>query len=243
MKAIMLAAGKGSRISKDIGDIPKSTLPLENGEPIVRRNVQMLLGQGIEPILCVGYKKEYIYEALQGLPVKYYNNPFFEVTNNIASLWFAREEFAQDDVLVMSADLYFPKQLLDKMAASAMDIALLVDKNRLDDGDFYLEWKDRRIVSYGPDIPREKRKGENVGFTKLAATFAPRFCRRLEEYIDKGWYNQYFENLIFSFSQEDGVPVDFVDTGEAFWREFDFYDDYKAILAYREKMAADKERE
>ena len=100
MKAIILAAGKGSRISDKIGGVPKSTLKLKDGTPIIRREVINMLDRGITPILCVGYKKKLIVEALSGLDVKYYNNPFYSITNNIVSLWFARDEFdGKDDIL------------------------------------------------------------------------------------------------------------------------------------------------
>ena len=94
MKAILLAAGRGTRISRIIKEIPKSTLPVD-GTPLIRRSVTMLLDRNIKPIVCVGYCKEKIYEALEGLDVEYYYNPFYDVTNSIASLWFARKELTE----------------------------------------------------------------------------------------------------------------------------------------------------
>lgn len=51
MKAILLAAGKGSRISKTINNVPKSTL-LINNEPLIHRTVRILLSKGIEVAVC-----------------------------------------------------------------------------------------------------------------------------------------------------------------------------------------------
>lgn len=75
MKCILLAAGKGSRISSYINNIPKSTLYVD-GNSLIRRNVELLIKRNIKPIVCVGYNKEYIFKSLEGLDVKYYFNEF-----------------------------------------------------------------------------------------------------------------------------------------------------------------------
>ena len=95
MKAILLAAGRGTRISRMVQDVPKSTLPI-NGLPLIRHTVRMLLDEGMEVIVCVGYRRDDVENALKGLDVKYYNNPFYDVTNSIASLWFAKNEIDDD---------------------------------------------------------------------------------------------------------------------------------------------------
>ena len=76
MRALIMAAGVGSRIADKINGIPKSTLPLDDGTPIIRRSVINMLEKNIQVVACIGYKKERIKEALKGLPVKYYENPF-----------------------------------------------------------------------------------------------------------------------------------------------------------------------
>lgn len=55
MRAILLAAGKGTRISRMIEPIPKCTLPI-NGEPLIRYTVKMLVEKGMDITVCVGYK-------------------------------------------------------------------------------------------------------------------------------------------------------------------------------------------
>lgn len=103
MKAILLAAGRGTRISRMVENIPKSTLPID-GTPLIRRTVVLLQSVGIECVICVGYQKEHIYAALEGLDVTYYVNPFYDITNSIASLWFAAEQI-NDDTLILNADV------------------------------------------------------------------------------------------------------------------------------------------
>lgn len=241
MKALIMAAGKGSRISKDIGDVPKSTLPTLDGTPIIRRSVKMMLELGIKPVLCVGYKGDMIRETLEGLPVRYYENPFFSVTNNVASLWFSQEELdGTEDILLLSGDLYYPRSFLERAQEAKGRLVLFGDSSRLADGDFYMYInKDGYLDDYGPKLPPEKRKYEYMGFSKVKADFVPMFAGRVREYVGQERYDTYFEDIIFSFCHADGEKPEIVDVAGDFWREFDFYDDYKLVLEH-ERMLKDE---
>ena len=57
MRAILLAAGKGTRISRMIEPIPKCTLPIKD-VPLIRHTVNMLMDRGMDVTVCVGYKKD-----------------------------------------------------------------------------------------------------------------------------------------------------------------------------------------
>ncbi len=233
MKAIIMAAGKGSRISDKIGGIPKSTLPLLDGTPILRRSVSNMIACGIEPIICVGYQKDKIYETLEGLPVKYYENPFYLITNNIASLWFAREEVGNDDLILTSADLYYPYTFLEKLLESRAELSMIVDSARIESGDFYFHVNAAgSILEYGPDTPLERRDYEYMGLIKVGRACTDRVRALIETYIETGKYDRYFEDMIISLNQEQGMPIDFIDVCGDFWREFDFFEDYEIILNY-----------
>lgn len=56
MKAILLAAGRGTRIARNVEMVPKSTLPID-GEPLIRRSVALLQKAGMQCIVCTGYKE------------------------------------------------------------------------------------------------------------------------------------------------------------------------------------------
>ena len=115
MKAIILAGGVGSRISREVNK-PKSLLDIGDGMPLLRYTVEMLQRKGIEVSIVLGYKKEMFYKALDGLDVNFYFNPFYRVTNSIASLWFAKEAIKDDgDYIFMNADIYLEPEILDKM--------------------------------------------------------------------------------------------------------------------------------
>lgn len=234
MKALIMVAGKGSRISPKIGQIPKSVLPTLKGEPMIRRNVRMMLEAGITPVLCLGYQGKKIQEALEGLPVKYYENPFYGVTNNVASLWFALDELnGEEDILLLSGDLYYPMEFLQKAQQAKGALTMFGDSSRIEDGDFYLHRDELGMIDhYGPKLERSLRQYEYMGFSCVRADKVLAFAQNIREYVEQERYDTYFEDVVISFSKQTGCRIDVVDVAGSFWREFDFYEDYERVLAY-----------
>lgn len=237
MKAILLAAGRGTRISKSIKEIPKSTLPIENGKSLIRSTIEKMKERNIEPVVCVGFKYENIYKELEGLDVKYFYNPFFAVTNSIASLWFAKEEL-NDDLIVMNADVYFSDEILDDLINNPNEVVLVSDKTRIAEGDYFFKLNEQnKVVKYGKDIPLEDRSCEYVGMAKISKSFAPSFKKRLEEMIKEEKYDAWWENVIYSYTEEKDNLISTMDISGHFWSEIDFIDDYQRILDHVNKKA------
>lgn len=231
MKVVIMAAGTGNRISRMIQEIPKSTLPI-NGKPLIRIMVESLIGHGLEPVVVVGYKREKVFEALEGLDVKYYYNPFYAITNSIATLWFAREELA-GDVLLMNADVFVSEEILTGILEDERDVVMSIDVTRRKTGDYFFSTTDDGIIKkYGKDLPIDQRTCEYVGIAKVRESFMGRFKERLEEMIDQGSYMCWWENVLYSFTDSGEYPINTIDVKNLFWSEIDYFDDYERILKY-----------
>lgn len=231
MKAILLAAGRGTRISKNIKEIPKCTLPVGD-IPLIRRTVEMLLGLNIQPVVCVGFKREKVYEALEGLPVSFYYNPFFDVTNSIASLWFTRKEL-NDDLVIMNADVFLSQEFLKKIIQSEYDVVMAADRSRITIGDYFFTLNaEQCIKGYGKDLPVENRSCEYVGIAKIDKSFASVFNTRLEKLISSQQHGVWWENVLYSFTDSSEKNIHILDVGGLFWAEIDYFDDYERILNY-----------
>lgn len=228
MKAILLAAGRGTRISRVIKEIPKSTLPID-GIPLIRRSVSMLLEKNIKPIVCVGYCKEKIYEALQGLDVEYCYNPFYDITNSISSLWFAREELTEDTI-ILNADVYFTEEILTMIISDKKESTLMVDKSRTEEGDFFLKIDNGYITRYGKELPLEERSCEYVGIGKIKESFLLEFKNRLLDLVNNQQHHLWWENILYSLIEEKVINT--IDVNGLFWSEIDYFDDYERILDY-----------
>lgn len=229
MKAILLAAGRGTRISRMIENVPKCTLPVME-KPLVRRSVECLQARNIQVAVCVGYQYRVVKKALEGLDITYFYNPFFEVTNSIGSLWMAKE-FMNDDCLIMNADVYWSEQILDAVIADHNDVVLTIDKTRKNVGDYFFQTANDCIRKYGKNLPIEQRSGEYVGLAKITNQFLTSFLQRMDDIIEDQGYNKWWEDVLYSFTNERDIRA--LDVCGEFWAEIDYYDDYERILAFQ----------
>ena len=109
-KAIILAAGTGSRLGPFTENNPKC-LALINGVPILINMLTHLSDVGVEEaVIVVGYLKEKIYDkvgnSFNGMKISYIESDLYATTNNMYSLWLAREHLTEDIVLLES-DVFF----------------------------------------------------------------------------------------------------------------------------------------
>lgn len=231
MKAFLLAAGVGNRISRMIVDVPKSTLPIQD-KPLIRSTVERLLSMGMEIVVIVGYQKEKIYETLEGLNVTYYVNPFYDITNSIASLWFAKEEL-KGEALIMNADVFVSDKILEDLLLDKRDNVMAIDVTRTKTGDYFFSTTGNGTIrKYGKDLPLQERSCEYVGIAKISQQFISQFKNRLEQLIDNQNYNLWWENVLYSFTDKDEHPIYTLDVKKEFWSEIDYFDDYERILNY-----------
>ena len=235
MKAIIMAAGKGTRISPQIGCIPKSTLTAKNGNCIIQNTVHMLNKFGITPLICLGFKKNIIQEKLKNEHAEFCWNPFYSVTNNIASLWFACLKWGKvtppEDVLILSADVIWGEGLLKKLIDEQGDFLVAAEKENVKKGDYFFHTTPQGIIlEYGPDLPQEKQDYANVGAIKISGHVWETFSTRLNEFMEKEDYQKYYENVVLSFIGESAYTLKTVDISGESWYEIDCFEDYERYL-------------
>lgn len=228
MRAILMAAGVGSRISRSISK-PKSTLHV-GGVPLIRRTVEMLLSKGIEVAVVIGFKGDEVREALFGLEVRFFESPFYRVTNSMASLWFAREFFNGEDMILANADVYWGDGIYEAIESDDHDIMMLADESRVKSGDYFFRVVDGILVDYGKELSLEDRTTEYVGIARLRGGFTQTFVERLCQMVRDERYDLWWENVLYEYSSV--TPVHVKDVTPFFWAEIDYIDDYKRILDY-----------
>lgn len=231
MKVILLAGGKGTRISKEINDLPKCTLNIGNDIPLIRYTVQLFLKNKIEVAVVLGFKKQMVIDSLKGLDVQFFYNPFYSVTNSIASLWFARDFWSIDeDVLIMNADVYLEQNSIDLMLKDKRSPIMLVDPSRKEQGDYFFKYENEILSKYGKELPLEERTGEYIGVAKMNKDFRKIFLEQMEIMISSEMYDKWWENVLYSLSDK-GVPI-YVSEMNFFWSEIDNILDYQNIISY-----------
>lgn len=228
MRALILAAGVGSRISRHLQGQPKCCV-LINGIPLIRYTYELLKKHGINEIAVVtGYQSKYIHQALEDLPWINYFNPFYRVANSVSSLWFSRDFLCNEDLLVMNGDVYLDDSILDKIMLDNRSPLLLADSSRIEDADYRFKWKDNKLQDFGKDLSDSETTGEYVGVALLDLSYQEGFKQKVIDAVSSEDYHCWWEDVIYRTVNE-GENVHIVDVNGAFWAEVDFIEDYNRI--------------
>jgi histidinol-phosphate/aromatic aminotransferase/cobyric acid decarboxylase-like protein/choline kinase len=147
MQALILAAGTGSRLGKYTKENTKCMLEI-NGETLIKQALEKLNNVGITKlILVVGYKKDnlisYLGNQYKNVKIEYIENPIYNKTNNIYSLYLAREKLAENDTILLESDLIFEESILRKLINDKRKSLAVVDK--------YQSWMDGTSVTLDED--------------------------------------------------------------------------------------------
>ncbi|MGA1977479.1 MAG: phosphocholine cytidylyltransferase family protein [Bacteroidales bacterium] len=239
MRAMILAAGKGTRISRLINNTPKCCVDI-GGTELINHSIGVLNNVGITDIaLITGYGKEKVLDVLKAQNVKIYYNPFFEVTNSIASLWFARDFLrGSEETIILNGDVFFEESIIEKCLVSKDEILMLADSSKIKGADYRFNWKDSTLLKFGKDLSDDETTGEYVGLAKISSGFISNFITRLNKMIESGNYNGWWEDVIYSFIKEE-YKVKILDLkGKTFWAEIDYVEDYNRIKEYFDKTVS-----
>ncbi len=243
MKAMILAAGQGTRLKKYTENLPKGMLSFM-GQTIIERQIEMYRKCGIENIIVVrGFAADKIgYEG-----VTYYTNEDYANTNMVESLMAAKSEF-DEDMIVSYSDILFEEDMLRVMMKSEADFAVAVDDNwkmywekRYGKVDFDTESlaldANDNIVELGLESPKlEDIDARYVGLLKFSKAGLEHIQAIMNEayteFEDKPWQQSgkpvrkaYMTDLLQAVI-ESGRPV----KAERFcngWIEFDTNEDYE----------------
>ena len=231
--AILMAAGRGTRISRTINDYCKCTLDI-GGIPLIRHTVEMFIANNVNVHIVVGYDKQRIFNALQGLSVTYYENVFYSITNSLSSLWFAREAIKGDMVILGNADVYWEFELLKYLFDNQNDNRMLCDSSRVEQGDYLFRTEQGRLLNFGKGNDCYGANCEYVGLASINGAMVPKFHERLAFMVQQQHHSDWWEQVLYSMVVEH--PIWTTDIAGNFWAEIDYIEDYNRILEYRKGL-------
>lgn len=121
MQAVILAAGMGKRLGTLTRSNTKCMIRV-NGVTLIERMLKQLdnLSPTLEKIIIVtGYEGKKLQDFISALhvftPIEYVDNPLYATTNNIYSLYLAKDHLLQDDTLLFESDLIFEDSVIDTL--------------------------------------------------------------------------------------------------------------------------------
>ena len=221
--ALLLAAGTGSRLRPLTLDAPKCLTEV-GGEPILGRLVDNLRLQGIKRLVVVtGYLDHCIREFLDvnapDLQVDYVFNPVYRTTNNIYSLWLAREVIEEPFVLIES-DLVFEESMLESM--------LKPDRIAISN---ILPWMNGTVVELNSeqgvaafhvshDVNDELRY-KTVNIYSFSSQSWQKVIKQLDRHIADKRVNEYYETVFAEMVADGSLEFESVFFDENKWYEID----------------------
>ena len=232
MKAIILAAGKGTRLYPLTLNKPKGLLELGN-ETILDRLIYQFKSLGIKDILVVvGYQKESLIKHF-GSSVRfiYYKN--FAKTNNLHTLWSIRDEL-NDDIIISFADLVVDKQIFDALLQSKDEITMVVDTSKVLHGTMRVSVSNERITSITSTSIKEAN-GNFIGLAKISKSGCKVLYDEMSNIVSSHFSDYYtiaIDNLV-----RRGGKVGCCDVREYIWREIDTQDDYDELVSIYDRFS------
>lgn len=229
--ALLLAAGTGTRLRPLTLDAPKCLTEV-GGIPILERLVDNLRVQGFERLIVViGHLGDRIQEFLQQyageLQIDYVISQDYRTTNNLYSLWLAREQIRESFLLVES-DLIFEASMLDDMLQPGrMAISRI------------LPWMNGTTVELGVDqrVSAFRMRGElcedvhqykTVNLYSISLDSWKRIEERLGRYVAAGRLGEYYEATFADMVADGTLCFDAVFFDPDRWYEIDTREDLRA---------------
>ncbi len=232
MKAILLAAGIGSRIRPLTDDKPKCLLEV-NGRTILQNMLENVIAVGMtEVIVITGYLEEqikaYITEHFPTLNVTYIRNEKYLDTNTGYSLMLTKDAVNGDSFIKFDADVIFEKEILQKLVDSDYETALCLDKNiNLEAEEVKaIATPEGRVLEVGKKLDPAKSAGESIGIEKIGKEAAALLYTELERLMtDTANWKEYYDDSYTTLVNQ-GVPFGIVDITGLKWVEIDTHEDY-----------------
>lgn len=225
MTAVILAAGRGSRLRDVTANGNKCLLPI-GGTPLLSRQVRSLYACGIDNITVVAGHRAGDVRRVCDARVRFVMNREFESTNSLYSLWLARNVIVNGFV-VLNADVLFHEQLLWDLLTSRDEDALLMAARRgerYSDEEMKIQVRGGCVAAIAKTIDAANADGENVGIAKFGASGARVLVHELREALVGGGTREWLPRAFDSFARLR--PLHVVETRGFPWIEVDSPEDY-----------------
>ena len=235
-EAVILAAGRGSRLQSETDAVPKCLTEV-GGRTLLEHQLELLYGAGIERICVVaGYQAQAVQDAVGDAAEIIYND-LWASTNSLYSLSLCRQ-WVHGPVIIKNCDVMVDAEAIRRLRANDGSAFLYDSLSGDDEEHMKVELHAGRLTAMSKDLQADRVCGENVGILQFASD-AVRFLFReadaaLRMLGRKHWQAVAVERLC------EIVPVHGVDICDLPWIEIDYPEDLE--MARRTVWPAIQER-
>lgn len=232
MHAIILSAGRGSRLLPLTTDLPKCLLPI-GLTTVLGMQLDTLYAAGIKTATVVtGFNSEMVEAELSGRQkgpeVDVLFNPFFQVADNLGSCWMVKEKM-HDDFLIINGDtLFSPNIIKTILNAPKSNIAVTIDqKTHYDGDDMKVTLDGDRLTAIGKTLTADETNGESIGMLRFMGEGCKIFREEVKRLMrtsggTKSWYLSAIHGLA-----QSGAEINTTLIKGFQWAELDTPEDYE----------------
>lgn len=226
MTYIILAAGKGINLQPLTLKYPKTSFKLDEKTSVLQRMVRKIrcYDNNAEIIVVIGFLASFVRQELADDNVRFVVNPFYQVTNSISSLWFARDYLERENVTVLNGDAVFEDALIREVIVRQTDYPyVLVDSSVKVPGAYNVVCKDNRIRVMSKKLESYNAKHSCV--SKLDAVSARLLKKEIDSMINADMYDQFYEDALVQMIMFHDFQLFYKDIAGYKWVEVDSVDD------------------
>lgn len=225
MKAVILAAGVGSRLAPLTADRPKVLVDVA-GRSFLLRQLDRLAQAGIagdQVVVVGGYRIDQVRRAVQPFGCTVVANERYEGWQNFYSLLVAAPALAGSDFLQLDGDVLLDDKLLPRLIAHPGAAVLAVDRSaELDDDAMKVELRaDGKVAAVSKQLPARVCAGEYLGIAKLTAAAAREVFADLERFPGENLTHEYYDHAYHRLSATGRVPFEICEADEGAVIEID----------------------
>ena len=234
MKVIILGAGQGKRLLPLTRDVPKAMLDI-GGRTLVRRQIDAFAACGLkEFVVITGYNARLMDTLLAeiaketGVTIRTVYNPFFAVSDNLASCWMASHEMNSDFIQV-NGDNVFQADLAQCVIDGAKgEVTVATNfKDNYDADDMKVMMDGDHLTEVGKTLPVEAVDAEAIGIYVFKGTGATAYRDILDNAMhDPSGLKKWFPAAVGTLAKQ--LPIGVVNVGDREWSEVDFPVDLQA---------------
>ena len=223
---IVLAAGQGNNLKPLTLKYPKTSYLLNNGETVLQRTVKMIrkYDENAEIVVVVGHLFSTIKEELNSENVTFINNPFYQITNSIASLWFAKEYLERENVVIIHGDVVFSKEIFETIITQPTKYPfVLLDSSKTEAGYYNAVLNGENVLVMSKQL--ELCNARYACATKLDPVSSRLLKNEINEMILNNMYDLFYEDALVQMIMFYNFDLFSKDISKYKWSEVNSVDD------------------
>jgi choline kinase len=206
MKALITAAGMGTRFKELVRDNNKCLLEIGN-RSLLDISLNNLNKYGInEVVIVTGHSYDKVEKKLSGRAFFVYN-PFYKISGILPSIWLARHKIGLDSFIFITGDSVYHPSILEKCIDTTADIVICVKKKKCDAEDSKIIIKNKKITAMGKDIKEKDATGEFMGMMKISKNATKSFFDTVDALLKEGRLNAYVADVLMELKYKGIKPV------------------------------------